>query len=257
MRLGRKLDHGQRWLRFRLRASRLNPWRVPLLRPSSFKGKRVIIVGPAATALEDLEATNVDGFDVIVRLNNGIALALGHSGLGSRTDVLFHNLVENGERSAGVISAELLRSHGVHTCVFPHWGFKGSKARLYKKLRVFSNEPDLRIVVPPVAFCEDVRRELGGLQPTVGASAILFFLTCDLRELAIHGFTFFETPYLAGYNDAVTTDRTARAWAEATGVHAPAREKELIARRVSAAVERGLSVALGKNVRQRLQLHPT
>jgi hypothetical protein len=227
-----------------------------VLLPNAFTGKRVIIIGPASTALDDLTATDVDGFDVIVRLNNGIALALSNRGLGNRTDILFHNLVENGERSAGVISAQLLRSHGVHTCVFPHWGFKGSKARLYKKVQALKSEPDVRVVVPPVAFCEGVRRSLGGLQPTVGASAILFFLSCDLRELAIHGFTFFETPYLAGYNDAVTTAKTARAWAEATGVHAPAREKDLIARRVSAAVERGLAVALGKNVQRHLQSRP-
>ncbi|AJD42369.1 hypothetical protein RGR602_CH03052 [Rhizobium gallicum bv. gallicum R602sp] len=248
---GRTLDVIQRWMRFKFIASPLNPWRIPLLNASAFAGKRVIIIGPAQTVVEDLENVSVDGYDVIVRLNNGIALAQKNpSVLGSRTDVLFHNLMEHGDRSAGAIPAPLLREQGVRFLVFPHWGFKGSKSRLYKKREELHGCQATELVVPSTRFCEGVRRQLDGFQPTVGASAILFFLSAQCREVAIHGFTFFQTPYLLGYNDAVATADEARAWAAASYVHDPAREKTVVMRYISAAEQRGVRVALGANVRR-------
>lgn len=251
--LGRAADLAQRRARFRLISSPLNPWGVPVLRTGDFTGKRVIVIGPAETVPEDLRGVEVDAYDVIVRLNNGIALATDNPGLlGSRTDVLFHNLHETGERSAGEIPVALLRSHGVRTCVFPHWGFKGSKRRLYAKRRQLRSAPDITLKVPPGRFCETLRRELGGMQPTVGTSAIAFFLACDLRELAVHGFTFFETPYLAGYNCAVRTAADASAWAKSSQVHEPGRDKQLIRHRAALAERRGLRLSLGANVQKHL-----
>ncbi|TCU32274.1 glycosyltransferase family 29 protein [Rhizobium azibense] len=248
---GRTLDVIQRWMRFKITASPLNPWRIQSLNASAFAGKKVIIIGPAQTVVEDLENVVVDGYDVIVRLNNGIALARKNpSILGSRTDVLFHNLVEHGDRSAGAIPASLLREHGVRFLVFPHWGFKGSKSRLYKKREELQGFQGPALMVPSTRFCESVRRELGGFQPTVGASAILFFLSAQCKEVAIHGFTFFQTPYLVGYNDAVATADEARAWAAASYVHDPVREKKVIGRYISAAEQRGVRVGLGANVRR-------
>lgn len=253
LRVGRALDLGQRRIRFRISASPLNPWRVPVLRRADYAGKRVIIIGPASTVADDLAAGGIDDFDVVVRLNNGIALAQRHPDLlGLRTDVLFHNLKEGGDRSAGAIPPELLRVHGVTTCVFPHWGFKGNKDRFYRKRRQLQDVAGITLKVTPPAFCERTRLELGGMQPTVGSSAILFFLGCELCELAIHGFTFFETPYLAGYNDAVDTPEAARLWARASQVHAPGLEKSLIGRRVAAAESQGMTVTLGRNVRRHL-----
>lgn len=250
-RVGRTLDVVQRWIRFKVVASRLNPRRIPLLPASAFAGKRVIIIGPAQTVAEDLEDVSVDGYDVIVRLNNGIELARKNAPiLGSRTDVLFHNLIEHGDRNAGAIPAPLLQEQGVRFLVFPHWGFKGSKSRLYQKREELQRCQATELVVPPTRFCERVRRQLGGFQPTVGASAILFFLGAQCREVAIHGFTFFQTPYLLGYNDAVETADEARAWAAASSVHDPSREKKVVVSYISAAEQRGVRVALGANVRR-------
>ena len=249
--VGRTLDVIQRWIRFKIVASHLNPWRIPSLRAAAFAGKRVIIIGPAQTVVEDLEDVSVDEYDVIVRLNNGIAIARENpSILGSRTDVLFHNLTEHGDRSAGAIPASVLREQGVRFLVFPHWSFKGSKSRLYKKREELHGSQAIQLVVPSTCFCELVRRQLGGLQPTVGTSAILFFLRAQCREVAIHGFTFFQTPYLHGYNDAVATADEARAWVAASCVHDPSRERKVVISYISAAEQRGVRVALGANVRR-------
>lgn len=252
-RLGRKIDLLQRWIRFHVFASALNPWRIPPLDTNMFSDKRVVILGPAQTLFDDLEDLAVDSFDVIVRLNNGIALALECDGrLGSRTDVLFHNLNEQGERSAGSIPPALLLKHHVKYCVFPHWGFKGSKARAFAKKAELSAYPQVSLAVPPVRFCEKLRRKLHGHQPTIGTSAILFFLECDVRELQLHGFTFFQTPYVEGYNDTVKTSRDAREWVAASKVHDPAQEKRVILDEVAQAQERGVKVVLGKNVAHHL-----
>lgn len=246
--LARRLDLAQRRVRFAVAASILNPRRMPTLRRDLFRGKRVIVVGPAETVFDDLRGTDVDGFDVVVRLNGGLALAERSRGLlGARTDVLFHNLNEEGARGAAAIPVDVLRAHGVTTCVFPHWSFKGSKARVHRKRRELAGS-GIALRVPPVRFCAGLRRDLGDHQPTVGASAILFLLGCDLAELAVHGFTFFETPYARSYNDAVRTAEDARAWAAASEVHDPGREKALIARRIAQARTRGLTVTLGRNV---------
>ncbi|WP_275783718.1 hypothetical protein [Pararhizobium gei] len=253
-RVGRALDWGQRWLRFRIGVSPLNPRRIATLHPHMFRGKRVVIIGPAETVMDDLSGVDVDAFDVVVRLNNGIALSQQRpAALGSRTDILFHNLKEDGERSAGRIPEQFLREHGIRFCVFPHGGFKGNKTRLHEKRRELGAYAQIVLRVPPTDLCERMRRDLGGMLPTVGTSAILFFLAGDVGELAIYGFSFFETPYLAGYNDVIATGASALAWAAASQVHEPSREKRLIARRIAEAERSGIRVTLGRNVRRHLE----
>ena len=252
LKTGKQLDLLQRRLRFLISASAANPWRMPVLDRNLFRGKRVVVLGPAATVFDDVQELDVESFDFIVRLNNGIALALEHpEKLGSRTDILFHNLNEDGARNAGAIPPSLLLQHKVRFCVFPHWGFKGSKtrkARLYAKKKELSTYPQISLVVPPATFCEQVRRDLAGHQPTTGTSAILFFLQCELKELQLHGFSFFETRYVSGYNHAVTTDKEAQDWAAASTVHDPSREKAPIRKSIAEARKAGMSVILGNNV---------
>jgi len=249
----RRFDQVQRRLRFRIAASPINPWAFPTLDASIFIGKSVVIVGPAKTVVDDIGKLNLDEYDVVVRLNNGIALAEhANPALGTRTDILFHNLTEQGERSAGAIPLSLLEQKEVRFLVFPHWGFKGSKTRLYKKREELRYSNVTKIVVLPTKFCEQIRQQLDGNQPTVGTSAMLFFLTAECKEVAIHGFTFFETPYLAGYNDAIKTRIHAQAWAEKSQVHDPGKEKVLVAKYVSEARSRGRLITLGKNVRKTL-----
>lgn len=246
--LGRRLDLAQRWMRFALSASALNPRRMAVLPQDMFAGQRVIIIGPAETVTDDLRDVRVDDYDVIVRMNDGLFLADGDPAtLGSRTDVLFHNLALSGARSPRPIPPEALTSRGVNTCVFPHWSFKGSKARVYRKRDELKGSGiDLR--VPSTRFCSRLRHDLDGFQPTVGTSAIVYFLGAPVAELAIHGFTFFQTAYQPGYNDAVRTGDDARKWVAASDVHDAARERRLIARRVTEMRAKGMRIWLGRNV---------
>lgn len=213
----------------------------------------MIIIGPAATVVEDLDGVDVDKFDVIVRLNNAIPAALAAPQvLGGRTDILFHNLNETGPRPAGAIPPSLLRQAGVKICVYPHWGWQGNKRALMSKRRALALVPEVRLEVPPARFYEQLRRDLDGLKPTIGLVAIAYFLACPLRELQIHGFTFFQTRYLPGYNDQVTTDEEAKLWVAASERHDPVRERRLVQERLRAAQAAGLTVTLGRHVETHL-----
>ena len=255
LRFSDQLTEARQRLQFRINSSKHNPFRIPLLQGDGFAGKRVIVVGPASTVKQDVLGVDVDSYDVVVRLNKGIELAIsdaeGH--LGTRTDVLFHNLVESGQRNAGKIPPELLRHHGVKTVVFPHWTPIGSKRRVHAKHRQLYSLPDLQLVVLHADFCSQLRRLLGGVPPTVGTSAVLYFLTCELEELAIHGFTYFETPYLSGYNDLVRTAADAQKWIAQSPVHHdPGAEKLLTLKWIAEARRRGMKVSLGSGVEHHL-----
>ena len=92
----------------------------------------------------------------------------------------------------------------------------------------------------------------GILLPFVFGMAIAYFLACPLRELQIHGFTFFQTRYLPGYNDQVTTDEEAKRWVAASERHDPVRERRLVQERLRAAQAAGLTVTLGRHVETHL-----
>lgn len=227
------------------------PWGPSLLRTRAFRAQRVIIVGPAQTVCDDLDGTDVDAYDVVVRLNNGMTLSDGNpERLGRRTDLLIHNSREDGPRGAGVIPPEVLRAHGVGTLVFPFWRKPQHRKAFMRKARQLrqAGGPDLKLVPPPMMA--RMRADIGDRPPSVGTTAIMFFLSAPLAELAIHGFTFFETTYAPGYNDAVVTDADAMAWVDAQGAHAPASEKSAIRARLENA--RPDRIVLGEGVRRHL-----
>ena len=227
------------------------PWGPDLLDPEAFRGRRVVIIGPAETVIEELENVDVDTFDVVVRLNNGLGLsAADPPTLGRRTDILVHNLREDGDRSAGAIPVSVLRAYQVGQVVYPHWRtpklrriYKAKQAELRR-----DNGPPLRLIPPSIMV--KLRSEIGDRPPTVGVSAIAFFLASPVAELAIYGFTFFETPYVSGYNNAVVTAADARHWVDARGAHEPLSEKAAIRKRLAASDKP--PITLGRHVARHL-----
>lgn len=252
MTLLRSLERHQRSLRNRIALWPGLPGAPDILDPERFAGRRVIVIGPAETLADDLEGTVVDGFDVVVRLNNGLSLADTRPDLfGRRTDILVHNLRETGPRNAGEIPASLLTDKGVSMLVYPHWR-RSADRRAYRAKRTAlkrAGGPPLSILPPEIM--REIRADLGNRAPTVGISAILFFLATPASELAIHGFTFFETRYASGYNDAIRSGAEARAWVDARGAHEPLSEKRLLRKRL--ALPHAPRVILGRNVRRHLE----
>ena len=68
-----------------------------------FNNKRIAIVGPASSALENENGFLIDGFDYVVRINKALITwnTENEKFLGTRTDILFHNFHENFDRGGG------------------------------------------------------------------------------------------------------------------------------------------------------------
>ncbi|MFD2740989.1 hypothetical protein ACFSUD_15495 [Sulfitobacter aestuarii] len=245
------LERSKRSMRDRILLAPWMPGRPDILEPQEYADRRVIVIGPAETLADDLNGTEVDEFDVVVRLNNGISLAASRPELfGQRTDLLFHNLRETGHRSAGEIPGEFLMRHGVDTVVFPHWGRK----QYWKKRASLQREGGPPLKILPIEMMQGLREDLSDRKPTIGLCAIMFFLASPVSELAIHGFTFFETRYAPGYNDAIRTAGDAQTWVDARGAHDPLSEKNLLRARL-AKPDIPL-VTLGRNTRRYLEAGP-
>lgn len=247
----RSVELWQRRLRSRFFLQPWLPGSPAIISPDEFAGLRVIIIGPAETLADDLAGVDVDGFDVVVRLNNGISLAESRPELfGRRTDVLIHNLRETGPRNAGAIPADLLKRKSVGTLVYPHWRRRFDREEYRSKRASMRRDGGPPVKIFPPDLMREIRAELDDRAPTVGLSAMLFFIASPAKELALHGFTFFETAYVSGYNDAVRSAADARAWVDARGAHEPLSEKRLLQKRLD---EPHIPVVtLGRNVRQHL-----
>lgn len=238
-------------MRYHLESVPWLPWGPSILNAEAFRGKSVIIVGPAKTVIEDLADTRVDDYDVVVRLNNGISLAGTHPDvLGRRTDILFHNLRETGLRSAGAIPGTYLRENGVKTVVYPHWRTKRLRMLYRDKRASLAAESGPPLKLLPPSFMKSMRADIGDRAPTIGTCASLFFMASPAAELAIHGFTFFETAYASGYNAAVKNAADMRAWVDQGGAHDPISEKTLFQHRL--AEPHVPRIVLGVNVRRHL-----
>ena len=247
----REIDLAQRRLRYRIASIPWAPWFPAVLETESFRGKRVIIIGPAETVLDDLSGSVVDEYDVVVRLNNGITLAETRPEvLGKRTDLLIHNLRETGARSAGSIPSAYLKDKNVGLLVFPHWHSSRQRKMFRAKEAALKAEHGPEIRVLPPSIISGLKRALNDRSPTIGMSACVFFLGSPAAEVAIHGFTFFETAYAPSYNPMVQSAEDAKRWVHQLGAHDPVTEKTFLQACLSrSTVER---VTLGANVRKYL-----
>lgn len=166
---------------------------------SIFKGKKVIIIGPAETSLSYMLGSQIDKFDYIVRVNKSpLSLAGNENDLGSRTDILYHCFSEDPIEGGGRIDLDILSNQRnkyiVYTYSAPQLEKVFYKTVLRKKSKAFyrTNEK----------FFNEINKYYPAKWPTTGLQAILHLMSCDFEELHITGFTFFRTNYMQGY----TTD---------------------------------------------------
>ncbi|WP_378941455.1 hypothetical protein [Paracoccus sp. R86501] len=217
------------------------------LSPEEFQAKRVLILGPARTLAEDLQAIDVSDYDLLVKMNNGLDTPVPlPQGDGMRCDVLFHSAT----RDARPITEAKLQRAGVQLLVHrtpTKSGFLQTlmlNARFKALLRV--RHIDWQV------HC-DLAGRLGGASPTTGLLAACFFLNAPVAQLGIVGFTFFSTAYQAGYDDCVGSDAQSVCRIVEKGHHAPSAEAALLSREIAAARDRGMVVTLGPHVAKAMQ----
>lgn len=173
-------------------------------------GKKVVIVGPAASLDGRGQGALIDSHDVVVRLNrdcpvNPAIYAEMFPGAplpkpedkGSRTDVLYHVLLDTA----------LARLSG--------WDHSREQVDAWKadgvKFLVTRQEPGhpriarynhlTRNAMRPITMSRALRREIRdatGTNPNTGVVAIAHLLSLPIASLHVTGFDFYETGYASG-----------------------------------------------------------
>jgi len=215
--------------------------------PSIFDGKRIIVIGPAKTVVEELKNVKLTDFDVIVRMNRAIDVPLA-GGNFRRVDVLFHNLKETGDRGAGKITSKKIRQCGTKIVMFPGGG--AGKASLVAKARIKMLFRCVRVKIGmvPADIYGRIRHSLSGFSPTTGMVALTYFMESKFQSLDIVGFTFFQTKYMEGYNDDLARDEDGFAWAERRNIHNPKLEANYFKVLLNMKAKEGLEINLGQYV---------
>lgn len=214
-----------------------------VLDPDNFRGRRVLILGPARTLTDDMRDIDVAQYDLIVRMNNGLDTAI--SCLGSnplRCDLLFHSLTDE----ARPVTPSMLAVAGVRWLVHR----TPTKAAFLDTLIAFRRfGPEVAVTHIPYQVYEDLHETLDA-SPTTGLVCCRFFLQAPVEKVAIVGFSFFMTHYLRGYDDTVDSDAAAVARIVARQHHKPSREAALMHHLVEQARQHDISVVLGRSVEQ-------
>ena len=194
---------------------------------NQFKGKKVLILGPAEILTKQLAEISLTNYDFIIRLNRSIETPITYRGNTVYSfDVLFHNLNEVGSRNGGVLSQKNIERTGIKLVIYG-FGFWSQYPRVFKYKRQLEKF-GVDLLVVPKFYYNNYRSELGGWYPTTGFIAISFFLEMDLKELCIAGFSFFQTPYIGEYNDKIENAFDAMSWATELNDHNPLIERVVI-----------------------------
>jgi hypothetical protein len=165
-----------------------------------FLDKRIIIIGPANSSYSYLSSEMIDKFDLIVRVNDSPNTLMLHKNLGTRTDILYHNLFL---KSNLEINEKLLLSQS-NKYVLYNWNLSHlepnfNKAKhIYGKLLIFK--------LHPIYYSSLINKYIKfRISPTTGILALNHLMRQKFKELHVVGFTFYKTNYIDGYNGIVSS----------------------------------------------------
>lgn len=157
------------------------------------EGKTVALVGPADTLRGQGMGAFIDSHDIVVRLNHALPLpdALKPD-VGTRTDILYHNLNPKKQRFRRSDVARMGRD-GVKWVVFTH---PARRARYRRRLRRFRKVSRglVRLRAIPLAVKKRLRPHVGSANG--GLIAVVDLLRFPIKRLYVTGFSFYETGYL-------------------------------------------------------------
>lgn len=171
-------------------------------------GKRVVLVGPAATLSGAGLGAEIDGYDVVVRINLGCPVpAELHEDLGTRTDLLYHVLHPvSHERDLGmrhtIEQVEGWKAAGVQWLVTRQ---TRTAERFVRAREALERIPVIHI---GTAFQAGIRRATGS-SPNTGVIAIAHLLAQPIASLHVVGFDFYASGYYPGYG-GLTAEEAAR-----------------------------------------------
>lgn len=188
-----------------LRALLIMPFKTKIFSPNKiFKNKRVAVVGPADSALQQELGNFINSFDLVIRLNKSLVTFNRDNikFIGTKTDVLFHNFHENMDTGgAGPIDWKLFDSFGLQYLLQSRFDWNGWR-NIFNYFKKYLNTKK-SVYILPKGHYEDIKNMFGEFHPTRGFCALYSALNSECDEVFITGFTFFKTPYANGYRDNI------------------------------------------------------
>jgi len=160
-------------------------------------GKRIALVGPAATLAGSRMGAFIDDHDIVVRLNHSWPLPEAFKAdIGARIDVIYHNMNFTHQR---MTRKEVVAMHrdGVKWMISTH---PASEERFRPRLRKFQkiNKGLLEFRALPGSLKTRMQRRVK--HPNAGIMAIEDLLRFPIERLYVTGFSFYTTGYL-GYSN--------------------------------------------------------
>lgn len=149
-----------------------------------FKGKKVIVVGPSGSLLNDCKNIDVDSYDVVCRLNSHYRMIEKHGNvIGKRLDVLFHALQPYQISEKEVKSWNNMNFHLVARIANPVY---------LQKVKNFGYNKKVYNI--PSKLLSETRRKMK-CNPSTGVLAILDAFHYEAKEVHAIGFDFYQTLY--------------------------------------------------------------
>lgn len=153
----------------------------------------MVLVGPANTLMGQGMGPWIDGHDVVVRINHAWPLPKHMSGdIGTRTDILYHNLNPKKQRLRKKEIAKMHQS-GIQWIVSTHPAVRARYRRRQRLLRRLSGRL-VRFRAVPLSVKKRLRPHVGSANG--GLIAIVDLLRYPIARLYVTGFSFYTTPYL-------------------------------------------------------------
>jgi len=177
------------------------------------EGRRVAIVGPAAYMQGLSYGSEIDDFDVVVRINRSVETTLKYpEDVGTRTDILYSCLIETAANGGKLDIKELTDLYKVkYICAPPYSNFSGVSAstRLHpmvnnSKVKEISEHIPVRIVGHK--FHTDLAKKVNS-RPNTGFMAIYDLLEQNPKELFVCGFSFYLDGFIPGCKSGIVEEK--------------------------------------------------
>ena len=163
------------------------------------KDKKVIVVGPSPSLEGSGKGNEIDGYDIIVRINKAFPVETGlESDIGTRTDIHYHCLHTHPACGGPVFYDEMKSQNVFLSCPYGKYvrpfhddinKFEKENKKYNLPFHILNSEYYLEIA------------NMVGTRANSGTLTLLDLLCYDLKELHITGFTWFRDGWRKSYKD--------------------------------------------------------
>jgi len=166
-------------------------------------GKSVAIVGPAAYLSSIKIGSQIDSFDIVVRINRGMEILNNKDVFGSRTDILYNCLIESPD-NGGKIDIEFYKSNRISwVCTVPFSDYHGKCENnnlhlMVKKETVDKICKSFNFHIMDCVEYGKLNREIQ-CRSNTGFAAIFDIINHKAKEVFITGFSFYLDSFQDGY----------------------------------------------------------